>query len=53
MKISGPGESSLLLLKIVKLLNKLNIPYAVVGAFAASFYGLVRELKKLEEILKK
>ena len=42
MKISGPGESSLLLLKIVKRLNKLNIPYAVVGAFAASFYGLVR-----------
>ena len=42
MKISGPGESSLLLLKIVKLLNKLNISYAVVGAFAASFYGLVR-----------
>ena len=42
MKISGPGESSLLLLKVIKLLNKLRIPYAIVGAFAASFYGLVR-----------
>lgn len=42
MKISGPGESPLLLLRIIKLLNKLRIPYAIVGAMAASFYGLVR-----------
>ena len=42
MKINGPGESSLLLLKVIKLLDKLRIPYAVVGAFAASYYGLVR-----------
>lgn len=42
MKINGPGESSLLLLKVIKYLNKLRIPYAVVGAFAASFYGVVR-----------
>ena len=42
MKIRGPGESPILLLKIIKLLNKLRIPYAIVGAFAASFYGLVR-----------
>ena len=42
MKISGPGESSILLLKVIKLLNKSRIPYAIVGAFAASFYGLVR-----------
>lgn len=42
MKINGPGESTILLLKIIKLLNKLNLPYAVIGAFAASFYGHVR-----------
>lgn len=42
MKISGPGESSLLLLKVIKRLDKLRIPYAIIGAFAASFYGLVR-----------
>ena len=42
MKINGPGESTILLLKIIKLLNKLNFPYAVIGAFAASFYGHVR-----------
>jgi predicted nucleotidyltransferase len=42
MKISGPGESPLLFLKVIKILNQKNIPYAVIGAFAASFYGLVR-----------
>ena len=42
MKISGPGESPLLLLNVIKRLNTLRIPYAIVGAFAASFYGVVR-----------
>ena len=42
MKINGPGESPLLLLNVIKLLDKFDIPYAIVGAFAASFYGLVR-----------
>jgi hypothetical protein len=42
MKINGPGESSLLLLKVVKCLDELSISYAVVGAFAASYYGIVR-----------
>ena len=42
MKINGPGESSLLLLKVIKVLEKIKIPYAIVGAFAVSFYGLVR-----------
>ena len=42
MKIRSSGESPLLLLNIIKLLNRLRIPYAIVGAFAASFYGWVR-----------
>lgn len=42
MKISGSGQSSLLLLKVIKLLNKWRVPYAIIGAFAASFYGVVR-----------
>lgn len=42
MKITGSGESSLLLLKIIKRLDRLNIPYAVVGAFAGSYHGTVR-----------
>lgn len=42
MKIQGPGESALLLLDVIKRLNQYDIPYAVIGSFAASFYGLVR-----------
>lgn len=41
-KINGPGESALLLLEVINTLNNLKIPYAVIGAFAASFYGVVR-----------
>lgn len=36
------GESPLLLLEVVALLDRHRIPYAVVGAFAVSFYGVVR-----------
>jgi len=32
----------LLLLDVVDLLSKKNIPYAIIGAFAASFYGVIR-----------
>lgn len=42
MKANGPGQSALLLLDVIRTLNKLKIPYAVIGAFAASFYGAVR-----------
>ena len=42
MKITASGESSLLLLGIIKRLDRLKIPYAIVGAFAASFHGWVR-----------
>lgn len=42
MKAKGPGQSALLLLDVVNILNKRRIPYAVIGAFAASFHGVVR-----------
>lgn len=51
MKISGPGESSLLLLKVIRLLDKGNIPYAIVGAFAASFYGVVRASLDVDAVI--
>ncbi len=38
----GPGQSALLLLDVIRILESRNIPYAVVGAFAASFYGVIR-----------
>ena len=42
MRSKGPGQSALLLLDVIDVLHKLHIPYAIVGAFAASFYGVVR-----------
>ncbi len=38
----GPGQSALLLLDVIGILDKRRIPYAIIGAFAASFYGMVR-----------
>jgi hypothetical protein len=38
----GPGQSALLLLDVIRALDIRRIPYAVVGAFAASFYGVIR-----------
>ncbi len=42
MRTNRPGQSALLLLDVIDVLNTLKIHYAIVGAFAASFYGLVR-----------
>ena len=41
-RAKGPGESPLLLLDVIEILNRHQIPYAVIGALAASFYGVVR-----------
>ena len=42
MRTTAPGQSTLLLLDVIEHLNKQHIPYAIIGAFAASFYGVVR-----------
>ena len=42
MRTGGPGESTLLLLDVVDLLNTQNIAYAVIGALAAAVHGNVR-----------
>ena len=42
MRAKGPGQSAIFLLDVVDVLSKLRISYAVVGALAASFYGIVR-----------
>ncbi len=42
MKAKGRGQSYLLLLEVVEVLSRRNIPYAVIGAFAVSFYGYLR-----------
>lgn len=42
MRSRGPGESALLLLDAVDVLKAQGIPYAVVGALAASVHGAIR-----------
>ncbi|MGH8252191.1 MAG: hypothetical protein ACREVI_16115 [Steroidobacteraceae bacterium] len=42
MSATGPGQSLLLLLDVVALLDEQGIEYGVVGALAASVYGTVR-----------
>lgn len=42
MRSQGPGESALLLLDAVEVLESHRVPYAVVGALAASVHGAVR-----------
>ena len=42
MRAQGPGQSALLLLDVIDILQTLHIPYAIVGAFAASFHGVIR-----------
>lgn len=51
MRSTGPGQSPLLLLDVIDILNKLNIPYAVVGALAASFYGTIRASMDADAII--
>ena len=45
MRTTGPGQPAHLLLDVVDLLTELDIPYAVVGAFAVSFYGVPRSTR--------
>lgn len=42
MRTTGPGQSALLLLDAVEVLEQEQIDYAVVGAMAASIHGVVR-----------
>lgn len=42
MRANGPGQSLLLLVDVVAVLDRQRIAYAVVGALAASVYGTVR-----------
>lgn len=42
MSATSPGQSLLLLLDVVAVLDRQRIAYAVVGALAASIYGTVR-----------
>jgi len=51
MRTTQPGESALLLLDAVDLMNKRGVSYAVIGAMAASFYGVVRASLDADAVL--
>lgn len=42
MRTTGNGQSPILLLDVIDVLSEKNVPYAVVGAMAASVHGQVR-----------
>jgi len=42
MRAQRPGESALLLLDAIEILVRQDVPYAVMGAMAASVHGVVR-----------
>jgi predicted nucleotidyltransferase len=51
MRTKGPGESALLLLDVLGVLNLQKIEYAVVGAMAASVHGAVRASLDADAVL--
>ncbi len=51
MKVSSFGQSPLLFLKVMKILKKRKISYAIIGAFAASFYGVIRASVDIDAII--
>jgi hypothetical protein len=51
MRAQRPGESALLLLDAIDILVRHDVPYAVVGAMAASVHGVVRASLDADAIL--
>lgn len=51
MSATGPGQSLLLLLDVVALLDEKRVAYGVVGALAASVYGSIRATTDADAIV--
>jgi predicted nucleotidyltransferase len=51
VRATGPGQSLLLLLDVVAVLEKQDIQYGVVGALAASVYGTVRATSDADAVV--
>jgi predicted nucleotidyltransferase len=51
MRTSASGESALLLLDVVRVLGKEQVDYAIVGAMAASVYGVIRASRDADALL--
>ena len=51
MRAANPGQSALLALDVIDVLNRFHVPYAIIGAFAASFYGVVRASLDVDAVI--
>ena len=51
MRTNASGESALLLLDVVQVLSKEQVDYAIVGAMAASVYGVIRASRDADALL--
>jgi hypothetical protein len=51
MRTTGPAQPAQLLLDVVDLLTDLHVQYAVVGAFAVSFYGVPRATSDADTVV--
>ena len=51
MRATGPGQSLLLLMDVVAILEKQGIEYGVVGALAASVYGTIRATTDADAVI--
>jgi hypothetical protein len=51
MRTSRPGQSALLMLDVVEILNREHLDYAVIGAFALSVHGRVRASTDADALL--
>jgi hypothetical protein len=51
VRTTGPDQPELILLDIIDRLNEFGIPYAVVGGFAASFYGVPRATTDADSVI--
>jgi hypothetical protein len=51
MRATGPGQSALLLLDAAAILDRQEIPYAVIGAMAAAVHGSIRGTTDADALL--
>ena len=51
MRTSASGESALLLLDVAQILREEKVDYAIIGAMAASVYGVIRASRDADALL--
>ena len=51
MRTQRPGQSALLLLDAIEILQRENLDYAVIGAFALSAHGVIRASTDVDALL--